>query len=414
MVLVLAVVAAVAVVAAGSATAIVRLRSPLPLPAVHVTAPAEMVLAPGTAPPVPSPSGGGFLLADGTGVELAATSADTPRPIASVAKVMTALVALQAHPLDPGVDGPSLTLTQQDAAFYRDELAAGGSVIPVSAGEVLTERQLLLALLLPSANNVADTLAVWVSGTVAAFVTRENSTASALGMPATHFADPTGVSGLTVSTPRDLVRLATAALAVPALAGVVRTQAATLPDGTALRNLDILLATNGDWLGLKTGWTATAGGCLLFAARHTYSGATTALTLYGAVLGQPADASVDADHPELGGAFSSAVASVTAGIDGYTAVDLGRFIPPVSGSVVTPWGARSSAVAQPTHGTVVARYGQLFPVVVSLSQPLAQPPAGTVIAHVRSSASGDVRITWPLATTDDVAGPDWWWHILHG
>ena len=406
---------AIAVAAAASTVAALRLTGPLPAPAVRVTVPAQLVPAPGTPPPVPSPADGGFLLQGADGTELASTAADVPRPIASVAKVMTALVVLQALPLDAGADGPTLTLTDQDVTFYRDELAGDGSVVPVSAGEVLTERQLLLALLLPSANNIADTLAVWVAGGLAAFVARENTAAAALGMPASHFDDASGVSASTVSTPRDLVRLAAAALAVPALARLVQTQTATLPDGTSLRNLDILLAASGDWLGLKTGWTPAAAGCFLFAARHLYSAAAPMLTLYGAVLGQSPDAAVDADHPELGGAFAAARAAQSAALGGYAAVDLATVTPAVQGSVDAAWGARAGVIAQPLHATVLARVGQPLSLAVSVTVPPASPRTGTLVARLQgTSPGGGVHPTWPVVTAADIAGPGWWWHLLHG
>lgn len=405
---------AVAVVAAASVVAVLRLRSPLPAPAVHVSAPAQLVLAPGPPPPVPSPATGGFLLQASDGTDLAATAADTARPIASVAKVMTAFVVLQAHPLATGADGPLLTLTDQDVTFFRDEQAADGSVVPVSAGEALTERQLLLALLLPSANNVADTLAVWVSGGIPAFVARENGAAATLGMSASHFDDASGVSAATVSSPQDLVRLAAAALAVPALADLVQTQSTTLPDGTALHNLDILLAANGDWLGLKTGWTPSAGGCLLFAARHAFAGSAPALTVYGAVLGQSPDASVDADHPELGGAFAAARAGESAALGGYAALDLATVTPAARGSVDTAWDASSGVVAQPVHTMVLARLGQSVSVALSPRMVRDSLPAGTVVATLNGPGPGGVRLAWPVVTTTVIAGPSWWWHLLHG
>lgn len=412
-VLVVAIVLAVVLVAAASLVAVVRLRGPLPAATVHITAPAQLVLAPGAAPPVPAPPVGGFLLQDSEGSAVAATAADTPRPIASVAKMMTALVTLQAFPLAAGADGPILTLIRQDEAFYRQELAGGGSVIPVSAGESLTERQLLLALLLPSANNIADSLAVWVSGSVAAFVTRENAAAAALGMGATHFADATGVSTATVSTPRDLIRLAVAALAAPALADVVQTQKATLPDGTVLGNLDVLLSTNADWLGLKTGWTHAAGGCLLFAARHVYAGAGSGPTLYGAVLGQPPNAESDADHPELGGAFAAAATAEIAAVGGYEPVHPAG-MSPANGIVSTAWGARSGVISRAAETVVLARVGQPVTLALSPKQLSATPRAGTVVAVLSTTAVDGMRVTWSAVTTDDIAGPDWWWHVLHG
>src|SRR5207302_1877705 len=112
--------------------------------------------------------------------------------------------------------------------------------------------------------------------------------AIALGMRQTHFADPSGFDPATVSTAADLVRLGRAVLAVPALADIVATRQATLPDGTQLRNLDTLLDTEPGWLGIKTGDSDAAGGCLLFAARRPPSGSSgPPVEVVGAVLGQP-------------------------------------------------------------------------------------------------------------------------------
>lgn len=400
-------------VVTGGMIATLRLRSPLPAPHVSVSAPDHLVLASGDPPAVPVPSAGSFLLQSETGADLGAAAADTPRPIGSVAKVMTALVVLAVHPLDAGAGGPSLTLTAQDVTFFEQDAAAGGSAIAVREGESLTEQQLLLALLLPSANNIADTLAVWVSGSIPAFTTRANSEATELGMTQSHFDDASGVSDATVASARDLIRLARAALAVPALAEVVDTQSATLPDGTALRNLNILLSGGGDWLGLKTGWTGAAGGCLLFAARHTYASEAPPMTVYGAALGQPPNAAVDPDHPELGGAVAAARGAMAAALAGYAAVDLATATPEVTGSLSEPWGARSGVTVMALRGTLVARLGQPIPLSVTRRPAAPAPRAGTVVATVRGSPPGGAALSWAVVTATTVDGPDWWWHLLH-
>ena len=242
-----------------------RLTAPPPAATVRVQAPATVLLDGTAPPPIPVPDTGSFALATSMGGTIVARDAAAVRPIGSVAKAMTALVVLSAHPLGPGGNGPSITMTSADVPLYRQAVAEGGSNLRVRAGEVLTERDLLLALLLPSADNIAETLAVWVSGNRAAFIARLNATAAALGMPHTHFADPSGLSVRTVSTAADLVALARAVIANPALADLVGTAQAALPDGTVLNNLDILLNRQPGWLGIKTGWTGAAGGCLLFA-----------------------------------------------------------------------------------------------------------------------------------------------------
>jgi hypothetical protein len=97
---------------------------------------------------------------DGIG-SLGATSDQHPVPIASLAKVMTAYLVLRDHPMNANDDGANLTVTAAEAAAYATEVAANESLVKVTAGEVLTERQALEALLLPSADNMARILARW-------------------------------------------------------------------------------------------------------------------------------------------------------------------------------------------------------------------------------------------------------------
>jgi serine-type D-Ala-D-Ala carboxypeptidase (penicillin-binding protein 5/6) len=80
-------------------------------------------------------------------------------PIASVTKVMTAYLVLRDHPLLPGQDGPTITLTNADVADTDRRREQQESIVSIAAGKQLTERQALQALLLPSANNIAAVLA---------------------------------------------------------------------------------------------------------------------------------------------------------------------------------------------------------------------------------------------------------------
>src|SRR5580704_6507737 len=108
-----------------------------------------------------------------------------PAPIASVAKIMTAYLTLREHPLSPGRSGFTLTITAAEVAEERQRAAHDESVLAVRAGERLSERQALQALLLPSANNIAALLAVHDAGSTSAFLARMNATARVLGMGAT-------------------------------------------------------------------------------------------------------------------------------------------------------------------------------------------------------------------------------------
>src|SRR5256714_8814122 len=120
--------------------------------------------------------------------------------IASVAKVMTAYLVLRDHPLRLGQDGPTITLTDADVADTDRRRGQRESVVSIAAGEQLSEREALLALLLPSANNIAAVLARWDAGSASRVVARVNATAESLGMTHTPYTDPSGYDDGTMST----------------------------------------------------------------------------------------------------------------------------------------------------------------------------------------------------------------------
>jgi serine-type D-Ala-D-Ala carboxypeptidase (penicillin-binding protein 5/6) len=204
--------------------------------------------------------------------------------IASVAKVMTAYIVLRDHPLRAGQDGPTITLIAADVADTRRRRRQQESVVSVAAGERLTERQALQALLLPSANNVAAVLARWDAGSVDRFVDRMNATARSLGMNQTRYTDPSGYDDATVSTAADQVRIVDRAMGLPVFASIVATPSATLPVAGTVHNTDTLLGHNG-FVGVKTGSDDAAGGCFAFRAIRLLDGKQTTIT--GVVLGQP-------------------------------------------------------------------------------------------------------------------------------
>jgi D-alanyl-D-alanine carboxypeptidase (penicillin-binding protein 5/6) len=212
-------------------------------------------------------------------------------PIASVAKVMTAYLVLRDHPLTDGNDGPTIELTQEDVVDAERRSEHQESVVPVAAGEELTERQALQALLLPSANNIAIVLARWDSGSTGRFVVHMNAAARQLGMAHTRYTDPSGYDDRTVSTAADQLRVVDAAMRLPAFASIVATSSATLPVAGTVRNTDTLLGRNG-FIGVKTGSDKAAGGCFAFRAIHHVHGRRTTIT--GVVLGQPGYDLIDA------------------------------------------------------------------------------------------------------------------------
>jgi D-alanyl-D-alanine carboxypeptidase (penicillin-binding protein 5/6) len=203
--------------------------------------------------------------------------------IASVAKVMTAYLVLRDHPLRPGEDGPPITLTDADVTDTDRRRRQHESVVSIAAGEQLTERQALQALLLPSANNIAAVLARWVAGSEVRFVARMNATARSLGMTRTRYTDPSGYDDATVSTAADQVRIVDRAMRLPVFASIVGTPSATLPVAGTVHNTNTLLGHDG-FVGVKTGSTAAAGGCFAFRAIRWIDGKRT--SIIGVVLGQ--------------------------------------------------------------------------------------------------------------------------------
>ncbi len=238
----------------------------------------------GRAPALPWPAHGeSYLYVEGVGPIGSSGPQDAEVPIASVTKTMTAYQLLRDHPLAVGADGPTIEVS---AALFRASRSSDTSEsgIAIREGEQLTERQALEGMLLPSAGNMARLLAAWDAGSVAAFVDRMNAEARALGMRHTSYADPAGIDSQSRSTASDQVTLGEHVLQDPALAGIVDLKAARVPVAGLVTNTNHLLGVDGD-VGIKTGSTSAAGGCLLFATRNVVDGVP--VTMVGAVLGQP-------------------------------------------------------------------------------------------------------------------------------
>src|SRR5437660_11810373 len=98
---------------------------------------------------------------------------------------MTALVVLEDKPLNKGDAGPTITLTGTDVQSYESDLADKQSVVQVLAGEQLSELQLLQGMLIPSANNSAETIARWDADSIDAFEPKVTHRVSALDLPRT-------------------------------------------------------------------------------------------------------------------------------------------------------------------------------------------------------------------------------------
>jgi D-alanyl-D-alanine carboxypeptidase (penicillin-binding protein 5/6) len=204
-----------------------------------------------------------------------------PVPIASLAKVMTAYLTLERYPLSGTQDGFTVTVTEAQAQAQAQVEAQYQSVVAVRAGERLSERQLLEALLIPSGNNIAWMLAAQVAGNEPRFIDEMNAEASALGMDHTLYTDPSGLDSGTVSTAADQLGVFQRAMRFPVFRQIVSMASVTLPVAGTLTNFNPLSAEG--YAG-KTGSDAAAGGCLAFFTHVMVGGRRQ--TAVGVVMGQ--------------------------------------------------------------------------------------------------------------------------------
>jgi D-alanyl-D-alanine carboxypeptidase len=261
--------------------AVVQTLRPLPDPTLDLTAKDTYTFDGGKAD-IPWPATGEAAL-DVQGIGTFGNSGDQkPVPIASVAKVMTAYLILRDHPLKSGQDGPKIKI---DKAAEDQSDAGQESTVPVTAGDRISEREALEAILLPSANNVARLLARWDSGSERAFTEKMNAAAKGLGMTDTKYTDPSGLTASTVSTAVDQVKLARAAMQQPVFREVAAMMSYDDYKGVNHSNYNRLVGHN-NVVGIKTGTTPAALGNLVFAAKQQVGGETR--TIIGAVLRQPA------------------------------------------------------------------------------------------------------------------------------
>ncbi|MER7490431.1 D-alanyl-D-alanine carboxypeptidase, partial [Streptomyces sp. NPDC126497] len=264
------------------AFAIAQAVRPLPAPTLVLTAEDTHTFDGGRVK-LPWPDEGqGWMSGDGIGT-MDHFGGQKPVAIGSVAKTMTAYIILREHPLKPGEEGPKIEVdakAEEEGGYYKD----GESTLhTVKAGDSLTEKQALSAVMIPSANNIARLLARWDAGSEEAFIKKMNDTAEELGMTNTTYTDPSGLKETTVSTAEDQTKLGIAAMKIPAMVAITSAASWTDPSGKYWSNYNELPYTMGA-IGIKTGSTTKAGGNLLFAARKEVDGKT--VTVVGAILGQ--------------------------------------------------------------------------------------------------------------------------------
>lgn len=313
--------------------AIAQAMRPLPDPTLTLSASPTYTFG-GEKLDMPWPADGqGAVEVEGVGT-IGTYGKEKSAPIASVAKIMTAYVILQGHPITGKQAGDQIVV---DAKAGEEANRPDESTAPIKEGQKYTERQMLQLLMIPSGNNVARLLARWDADTEKAFVEKMNAAAEDLGMTNSVYTDPSGLEATTRSTPADQLKLAKAVMQNDVFREIVNMPQAEIPGiGKMIYNNNNILLEPGV-SGIKTGSSTPAGGNLIWTADTVIDGKTR--RIIGAVMGADVDGTLDA---KLQRALQSSLALIRTaqeGVDSATVVKKGQVVGYVDNGFggQTPW-----------------------------------------------------------------------------
>ncbi|MFC4327594.1 D-alanyl-D-alanine carboxypeptidase [Streptomyces andamanensis] len=374
--------------------AVVQALRPLPAPALALTA-KDTYAFDGGKLSLPWPDEGqGWMDVQGVGA-MGQFGAQKPVAIGSVAKTMTSYIILRDHPLKVGQEGPKIQIDPTAEKEGGYDKGGESTLNTVKAGQSLTEKQALSAVMIPSANNIARLLARWDAGSEAAFVKKMNDTAKELGMTHTTYTDPSGLKETTVSTAEDQVKLGNQVVQNPALVAITSAASWTDPSGKNWPNWNELPYRMGA-IGIKTGSTTAAGGNLLFAARKKVGGET--VTVVGAILGQH-------KNPILGTANAVSKTALEAAKEALTSAKILKK-GDVVGYVDDKLGGHTPVVAT-EDVTAVGWAGSRVKLSFAADQVPHSAKAGTKVGTLTvgdGGAGGAIKV--PVALRQDLGEPD--------
>ena len=326
----------------------------------------------------------------------AASPNQTPVPIGSTAKMMTAFVVLHDHPLKVGETGPTLTVTALDKSEYDETLVSDQSHIAVAVGEQLSEYQLLEGLLIHSGNNYANILARWDAGSIPSFTKKMNDTAQIFGLTRTHYTDASGFDPGTVSTASEQIEVAAEAIRNPVFASIVAKPSVTLPVAGSLGSYTPLVGSEGV-VGVKSGLTTQAGGCDVMAYVTQRGGSPTMILT--AVLGQVSAP----DRLAAAGALALNMAkTVESGVVPVTVLGAGQPVGELD------FKSGYSSVAADAQISIPSFPGIIVSVDPNVTRRVTGGlGAGAVVGFVKVR-SGNYRVVRPLKTQQQIPDLSLW------
>ncbi|WP_426322891.1 D-alanyl-D-alanine carboxypeptidase family protein [Microbacterium sp. E-13] len=380
------------------------LSAPLPAPEVASQEPAApspaaaAVALPGEGAWAITITGGDDYLGSGASGIWAASGTDEPRSIASISKLVTALVVLDAYPLsDMNDPGPTLTFDKADHDLYDKYYVMGATIAAMPIGSTMSLRDALATMLIPSASNYAEAVSTWAFGSQGAFIGATRRWLDAHGLGGTTIVEPTGISPRNTSTPADLLAIGRLAAAHPVIASISATRSLALPGPGGMVNTNDLLGTGGI-TGLKTGNLGPGTYNLLYTASVDLS-ASQRLSVTGVMLGGASRESVNAGVVALLG-------SIRDGFHDVPLVTRGQEL----GSYSTPWGGSARMVA--------ARDASIFtwsdtPITVEMTTTTPTDYRDGEVVGSLTWTAGPNTATVPIEIEGTIAPPTDWWRLTH-
>jgi D-alanyl-D-alanine carboxypeptidase (penicillin-binding protein 5/6) len=317
--------------------------------------------------------------------------ADTPRPTASMAKVITALVVLEKKPISTTETGDKITITPEMADFYNKIKDGDQSRLEVKVGEVYTERDLLNGMMLVSANNLADTVAVWAYGSKDDYLKAANKWLADHNLADTKMVDASGFDPGTVSTPRDMISIGTLAYQNETLRGIFRQVSAPF-NGQQISNTNQLLGID-KVFGLKTGHTDQAGANLLWVSSIRIDNVEKVIV--GVVMGQN-----DADLFNVAKKLNK---SAQDNLGNITLVPAGTVV----GKIQSSWGESSNITTEKALNFVGWR-DEVYDIHTEVTFSGNQLAAGSKIGKLTTNA-GSVDLVAPTT----IGNPGMKWRLMH-
>jgi D-alanyl-D-alanine carboxypeptidase (penicillin-binding protein 5/6) len=366
-------------------------------PDVDIPAAAEIALPVDGAYAVSIAGADEYLGEEASGI-WASGGGDGPKPIASISKLITALVVLDKKPLADVTDhGPTITFSRADHALYDKYYVLDATIAEMPIGSSMSQRQALEAMLIVSACNYAEAVSTWAFGSQGAFLQATRTWLAENGLTSTTIVEPTGIDSRNVSTTADLIKLARIAMKNPVISQIAGMTTLKVPNIPAALNTNTLLGVDGI-TGLKTGTLKGSGSNLLFTSTMDV-GTGEPLSIIGVILGSYSRDSVNLDVRALLGSIREGFHTVTLGVEGDAI-----------GTYSTPWGESADILLGETVS--VLTWSDAAVTSTFSATPLTTGSDGDVVGEV-TWAVGSETLTAPLVLAGTIEPPDAWWRLTH-